>query len=307
MAQAQLNAAATKMTTTPQSVYNPKFTPPQSQDGFGVEMGMYDHRPNSVMAREDFSILTTTMDGIISAMNVSSDQISNHTNILMAELKETKEKIQSLEQKMDMQAKSFQQQLEHLYKKNQSSTSLQLKQNVEDMKHTSQKVVDVVENILKELQEEKNKHSKSNYYPSTYKAGPSQPSTYNAGPSQTYKKKGACFICQDPGHYSPDCPNKPENTQPQKPEEQEAANSWKNRKQNSCCYYCGGTGHWVSECPNKNIPEEMEQEFKEEFNPEFDPDLQDFEIPPAKKSKPPAKKAEPKKRAYTFKKKTVPQ
>ena len=157
MAQAQLNAVATKMTTTPQSVYNPKFTPPQSQDGFGVEMGMYDHRPNSVMAREDFSILTTTMDSIISAMNVGSDQISNHTNILMAELKETKEKIQSLEQKMDMQAKSFQKQLEHpsLQKKNQSLTSLKLKQNVEDMKHTSLKVVDVVENIPKELQEEK--------------------------------------------------------------------------------------------------------------------------------------------------------
>ena len=48
----------------------------------------------------------------------------------------------------------------------------------------------------------------------------------------------------------------------------------------------------------------MEQEFKEEFNPEID-----FEIPPAKKSKPqpPEKKAEPKKRAYTYKKKTVPQ
>lgn len=57
------------------------------------------------------------------------------------------------------------------------------------MKQTSQKVVDVVENILKELQEEKNKHSRSNYYPSTYNAGPRQPSTYKAGPSQTYKKQ----------------------------------------------------------------------------------------------------------------------
>ena len=24
------------------------------------------------------------------------------------------------------------------------------------------------------------------------------------------KKKGACFICSDPNHYAPDCPNKPE-------------------------------------------------------------------------------------------------
>ena len=25
---------------------------------------------------------------------------------------------------------------------------------------------------------------------------------------QEPKKKGACFICQDPGHYAPNCPHK---------------------------------------------------------------------------------------------------
>ena len=89
MAQAQLSAIKLD---SPRSPYNPKFTPPQSQDAFGLELGHYDHRPTSYMAREDFAILTTTMDGIVNAMNVMSDQISNHTDMVVKELKERKEK-----------------------------------------------------------------------------------------------------------------------------------------------------------------------------------------------------------------------
>ena len=79
MAQAQLTAIKLDKLDLP--TYNPKFTPPQSQDAFGLEMGHYDHRPNSYMDREDFAILTTTMDGIVTAMNIMSDQISNHTDM----------------------------------------------------------------------------------------------------------------------------------------------------------------------------------------------------------------------------------
>ena len=96
MAQAQLNAIKVDKldtpTYTPRSPYNPKFTPPQSQDAFGLEMGHYDHRPHSYMDREDFAILTTMMDGIVMAMNVMSDQISNHTDMVVKELKDQKEK-----------------------------------------------------------------------------------------------------------------------------------------------------------------------------------------------------------------------
>ena len=31
-----------------------------------------------------------------------------------------------------------------------------------------------------------------------------------AAAAEEPKKRGACFICEDPGHYAPDCPNKPE-------------------------------------------------------------------------------------------------
>ena len=72
--------------------YNPKFSPTQSQDGFGIEVGHYDHRSRGCMDREYFGILTTTMDGIITAMNVMSDQINNHSTLVVNELKEQREK-----------------------------------------------------------------------------------------------------------------------------------------------------------------------------------------------------------------------
>lgn len=53
------------------------------------------------MAREDFAILTTTMDGIVNAMNVMSDQISNHTDMVVKELKDPKEKNKEFMDKVD--------------------------------------------------------------------------------------------------------------------------------------------------------------------------------------------------------------
>ena len=45
------------------------------------------------MDREDFGILTTTMDGIITAMNRMSDQINNHSTLVVNEQREKKSKI----------------------------------------------------------------------------------------------------------------------------------------------------------------------------------------------------------------------
>ena len=100
MAQAQLNALDTPM-YTPRSPYNPKFSPPQSQDAFGLELGHYDHRSTSVMAREDFAILTSTMDGIVTAMNIMSDQLNNHSTLVVNELKDQREKNLKFMEKVD--------------------------------------------------------------------------------------------------------------------------------------------------------------------------------------------------------------
>ena len=105
MAQAQLNAIkADKLDTptyTPKNPYNPKFSLPQSQDAFGLEMGHYDYRPRTCMDREDFGILTATMDGIITAMNVMSDQINNHSTMVVNELKDQREKNTKFMEKVD--------------------------------------------------------------------------------------------------------------------------------------------------------------------------------------------------------------
>ena len=105
-------------------------------------------------------------------------------------------------------------------------------------------------------------------------------------PTYNPKKKGACFICQDPGHYAPDCPNKKEKKAAapykggnnyyqkgapnagyqkspyfQKPRQDgQDGPTIAERKQNSNCYYCGQQGHWASECPIKDIPA-YDQEF----------------------------------------------
>ena len=100
MAQAQVDKLNTP-TYTPLSPYNPKFSPPQSQDAFGIEAGHYDHRSKKNMDPEDFGILTTSMDGIITAMNVMSDQMNNHTSMVVNELKEQKEKNTKFMEKVD--------------------------------------------------------------------------------------------------------------------------------------------------------------------------------------------------------------
>ena len=141
---------------SPQSPYNPRFTPPPSQDASGLEMGMDDHRLS--MAKEDFAILTTTMDGIINCMNVMSDQFNNHTSLIMNEMKNQTNKI------------------------------------LEEMK-----VMKEVNHIL----ETTNK------------------------PSQN---KGACYICKDPGHYAPNCPN---------------------RQSTNQCFNCKQEGHWAKDCPQQ--------------------------------------------------------
>ena len=132
MTKAKLNAVKLDKLDTPTSTrrspYNPKFSPPQSQDAFGIETGMYDHRSRMCMDREDFGILTTTMDGIITAMNVMSDQINNHSTLVVNELKEQREKNAKFMEKVDAKLLQMKQDMQKILKEKEA----QKEENTED-------------------------------------------------------------------------------------------------------------------------------------------------------------------------------
>ena len=186
-------------------------------------------------------------------------------------------------------------------------------------KEDNQKLISTMEGILDNLQKEREKEE-------------------TAAP-EPKKKRGVCFICSDPDHYAPDCPNKPEKKpagsyKPPNAYYQKGASNTSNayyqkgasngyqsrkpkqdaptiaeRKQNSNCYQCGQQGHWASECPIKDIPE-YNQEFwqdvdsmvKEELGSEYqEPDP--LPTPPAPPAPVPTPATPaPKKRKLSLKK-----
>ena len=148
MAQTQLNAE-----------YNPKFTPSQSQDG--LEMRWFDHRPSTstgketdhrastTMAKEDFAILTTSMDGINPAMNVITDQINNHTSRVIKEMKEQTEKITKLMKEQTEKISKFLEERKTIsttYRKKELATSVKTR----DTTHRTVLLADTL--ITKETQ-----------------------------------------------------------------------------------------------------------------------------------------------------------
>ena len=145
------------------------------------------------------------------------------------------------------------------------------------IKDQNQQLITVMQGILENLQKEREEREREE-----------KEETVVEEP----KKRGACFICQDPGHYAPDCPNKTEKKPAatyKGPNGYKGVNGYKGfhpykgsntgyqkspyfqkprqdgpsiaeRKQNSNCYHCGQQGHWASDCPVKVIPE-YDQDF----------------------------------------------
>ena len=178
-----------------------------------------------------------------------------------------------------------------------------------------EKIVSVIEGLIKKLQEERKQEETTPV-------------------AQEPKKRGVCFICEVPGHYAPDCPNKKEkkaaapykggnnyyqkgnpnagyqkspyfqNYQNGKPRQDGPTIA--ERKQNSNCYHCGQQGHWASECPLKDIPEynqeywqDVDNMVKEELGSEYqEPEPLATPPAPAPQTAAPA----PKKRKLSLKK-----
>lgn len=62
-----------------------------------LESRLYDHEQPSLMSKEDFGNITTTQEGILNTLQVMSNAIANHTDIILKKLKKyrgKKEKFQ---------------------------------------------------------------------------------------------------------------------------------------------------------------------------------------------------------------------
>lgn len=58
----------------------------QSQDTVALEMAAYDQEDPSYMSKEDFGIITTTQEGILNTMQVMSNEIANHTDVILKKI-----------------------------------------------------------------------------------------------------------------------------------------------------------------------------------------------------------------------------
>ena len=112
------------------------------------------------MDREDFGILTTTMDGIIMAMNCMSDQMNNHSTLVVNELKEQREKNTKFMEKVDKKLLEMKKDLQKFLKENEEDTNGRTKQRSIIVKDQRESTV-MLDKKLREMTERMEKWERS--------------------------------------------------------------------------------------------------------------------------------------------------
>lgn len=59
----------------------------QTQDPMALEMAAF-HDDSPPMSKEDFGIITTTQEGILNTLQIMSNEIANHTDIILKKMKD---------------------------------------------------------------------------------------------------------------------------------------------------------------------------------------------------------------------------
>lgn len=169
--------------------YNPLLT--EAQDATALEMASYNNQP---MSKEDFSILSTSQDGIINTLNVLSDEISRHTSIIINKINEVRDELAPKKEQGNGKKKEYS--CFTCGEKGHFSPNCPNKDQYRD----------------NSIQEKKNKKILTCY--TCGKPGHFSPNCPENDQKEEKKKESAkttgCFICKQEDHWMKDCPDREE-------------------------------------------------------------------------------------------------
>lgn len=159
----------------------------QTQDPMSLEMAAF-RNDSPHMSKEDFGIITTTQEGILSTLQIMNNEIVNHTDII---LKKTTD-LQTLQPDKDKEE----------YKKKRETTTKDEEKKI-CLLYLRIHRDTVFLTALKKLQKKENKKPaiKSNECFNCGEEG------HWANKCPNKLKKGYCYTFYEEGHFTKDCPH----------------------------------------------------------------------------------------------------